>query len=389
MRAQEQEALRRAKSRYKNDRAEAVAKALVPNNSLAIPGALRRKSVRLGMLKNPMLLLTFALYCERPNRLLTLRNWQPPRSCNHDVLYDSFRRQVLALAPLKNHQLERLQVLVQQDAPPEVAAWLVQTATDPEVASQLPMPVAKMLAEMNGKLYAASTGYILPFALRYVQALLMGARTDLAERIAWVLPAHKSKDEAYFLQGIRFLIRHQSEISYQNQRDILNFMQFPLIRINENIRPFVQKRLGRPMLFFDVPEANDVLKQLNQWQEQLAVLQRDIMLFPFPDTPLRNVYHGHGAFEGYSIHRLRHPAALTREGEIMNHCVASYTIDCYNNLCSIWSLTVGGKRTATIEVRKHLQIVQFKGKNNCRVGGKAEAFMLRWAKDMGLKFVLW
>lgn len=186
-RAQEQEALRRAKKQLSGCRANALAKAVV--SSRYMPRAMRRRSVQMGMLNHPMLLLTLALYCERSNRLSTLQNWQPPPSCNHRGLYNSLRRKVLTLAPLKDHQHERLQILVQQEVNPDLAVWLVQTATDPEVASKLPMPAAKLFADMNGKLYSASMKYDLAGALRLAQVLLMGAHIDLAELIARVMPA--------------------------------------------------------------------------------------------------------------------------------------------------------------------------------------------------------
>ncbi|MCC6411594.1 MAG: PcfJ domain-containing protein [Saprospiraceae bacterium] len=384
VRAQEQEALRRAKNRQLTCRADAMAKVVASRHNM--PRAMRRKSVRTGMLTNPMLLLTLALYCDRPHRLSTLRNWQPPRSCDHGVLYKSFRRQVLALAPLKDHQLQRLKVLVQNDNP-SVAAWLVQTATDPEVTSELPMPVAKLFAEMNGKLYSGSMKYELQFALRHAQVLLLGATTDLADRVALVLPAYTSKHEAYFLQGIQFLIRHHGKISIQYVRDILLFMLNPLTMIEEHMRLIVEERLGRPKLNFGVYEPAEVLLQMSQWHEQLAVIKRDILIFPFPKTPLRDVYRGVGVFEKYTIHRLRHNAELVSEGIYMNHCVALFALACYYNMISIWSLTVEGRRVATIELKEHRQIVQFKGKNNCEVKGLPEAFMLKWAQTMGLKFV--
>jgi hypothetical protein len=270
-----------------------------------------------------------------------------------------------------------------------VAAWLVQTVTDPEVVSELPLSAAKLLAGLNGKLYTGSMKYVLQYALRHGQAMLFGAHVDLAENISTILPAVRSKHEAYFLQGIRFLVRYQAEISNQRQKEILNFMRSPLGIVTEHMQPIVEEQLGRPMLNFHVPEATDVLLQLDQWQEQLKVIQRDIMLFPFPDTPLPNVYRGNGAFEDFTIQRLRHPAALASEGEIMNHCVGTYAFTCYNNWSSIWSLMVGGKRTATIELREHRQIVQVKGKNNSKIDGLPETFMLKWAQAMGLKFISW
>lgn len=387
-RAQEQEALHRAKNRRKSCRADAMAKALASSGSLNMPRAMRRKSVRLGLLKNPMLLLTLAMYCESPNRLLTLRKWQPPRSCNPYVLFGSFRKSVFALAPLKAHQLKCLYFYF-QDANPAVAAWLVQTVTDPTVVSELPMSPANLLTGLNGKLYTGSMKYVLQYALRHAQSMLLGAHVDLAECISTILPAVRSKHEAYYIQGILFLIRHQSEINSRHQKDILNFMHAPLGIVTEIMQPFVEKQLGRPMLNFNVSDAKDVLQQLEQLTERLTVLQRDIMVFPFPDTPLCDVYHGTGVFEHYTIKRLRHPAALVGEGERMNHCVASYTSHCYYNRSSIWSLMVRGKRTATIELREHRQIVQFKGKNNSKVDGLPEVFMLKWAQAMGLKYISW
>jgi hypothetical protein len=387
-RALERDALRRAKKRREEQQTTQLVRMLA-GQARNRPQALRRRSVRLGMFEHPMLLLTVALYCDRPNKLCALENWSPPRSCRQGTMFDSFQKRVLTLAPLRDLQHKRLVQLIQTPSPDDASSWLLQTATDPDVVCQLPMTPVRLFADMNLKLYNDSPKHSLSVSLRRAQVLLFGAPVSLADTIAWMLPAAPSGMEAYFLRGIRFLIKHHAWFNALQIRHLLLFMKEPSHIIQGPMRQVVEKRLGRCMLDFGADDPALVWEQMTQWDQLLYKVNLEIRFFPFPRTPLRDAYRGSGDFEGYAMHRLLHPAALEREGWRMDHCVASYTERCYEEVCSIWSMTYRGRNVATIELKAHRQIVQFKGKNNSKVSGEPRLFLLHWAKEQKLEYVDW
>ena len=82
--------------------------------------------------------------------------------------------------------------------------------------------------------------------------------------------------------------------------------------------------------------------------------------------------------------------ALSTEGRVMHHCVASYAHSCARRATSIWSLQMhnheGSQRILTVEVRLSSKtICQTRGKRNVMPDAKGKDILRRWAAQEGLR----
>ncbi len=81
--------------------------------------------------------------------------------------------------------------------------------------------------------------------------------------------------------------------------------------------------------------------------------------------------------------------ALAQEGRRMRHCVYSYASGIEAGHCSIWSLTLdeglGATRHLTVEVNRHGQIVQARGRLNRAATSQEHQILMLWAGENGLE----
>ncbi len=94
----------------------------------------------------------------------------------------------------------------------------------------------------------------------------------------------------------------------------------------------------------------------------------------------------------YAIFQLNNQLALDEESRTMAHCVRSYTHDCINGACSIWSLRMQQEDLTwqplvTIEVNQKHEIVQAKMKYNALATNDLLDKILDWANQEGLTYV--
>lgn len=91
--------------------------------------------------------------------------------------------------------------------------------------------------------------------------------------------------------------------------------------------------------------------------------------------------------ERFEIKQITSSKELLAEGKEQHHCVFSYKQSCISGRCSIWSLTVNGKRKVTIEVVDR-KIVQAKGFAN-RVTRSDEDFIInKWCSLTGIRYTV-
>lgn len=89
--------------------------------------------------------------------------------------------------------------------------------------------------------------------------------------------------------------------------------------------------------------------------------------------------------EIYQIKQITTSKELLEEGRSQHHCVFSYKQSCINGVCSIWSLTLNGKRKVTIEV-VNKRIVQAKGFAN-RITTSQEDFIInKWCESAAISY---
>ncbi|SET09782.1 PcfJ domain-containing protein [Hymenobacter actinosclerus] len=93
-----------------------------------------------------------------------------------------------------------------------------------------------------------------------------------------------------------------------------------------------------------------------------------------------------GGAEGVRIRQLLNYAQLLEEGSAQKHCVSSYVYSCLKGRCGIFSLSVHGARTLTVEVLANRQIVQIRGRENRRATEREQDWLHQWATAAGLSF---
>jgi len=81
---------------------------------------------------------------------------------------------------------------------------------------------------------------------------------------------------------------------------------------------------------------------------------------------------------------------LKKEGQMMKHCVGSYTKSCQNGLCSIWSLRqlMGNtwKSQVTIEINRNLKIRQASARFNAKPLLEHKEIIKEWCEQENIKF---
>ena len=97
---------------------------------------------------------------------------------------------------------------------------------------------------------------------------------------------------------------------------------------------------------------------LNRMRRQAGGVLPDASIswpgLPVPDYEAGNV----------RIVQLTTYGQLMNEGQALHHCVATYLSSCRRGRCAIFSLTVAGRHSLTLEVEANRTVVQVRGKHN-------------------------
>jgi hypothetical protein len=111
--------------------------------------------------------------------------------------------------------------------------------------------------------------------------------------------------------------------------------------------------------------------------------------------PVQGMISDMGAMRSFPRHMITitqiiTPAELNREGSAMNHCVASYSYNCTNGTCSIWSMRAwdgeNDERLLTIELRHESRtIAQVRGVRNRKAKPEEMAMVEEWARREKLR----
>jgi len=89
----------------------------------------------------------------------------------------------------------------------------------------------------------------------------------------------------------------------------------------------------------------------------------------------------------FKITQILDSKSLLKEGNQLNHCVFSYRQSCVKNRIGIFSYTVNGKKTLTIEVNNtNKNIVQIRGYSNRIPNSKEEFIIKMWCKENNITY---
>lgn len=209
-------------------------------------------------------------------------------------------------------------------------------------------------------------------ALRWAQAKGVNAVDELADRIASSWLAHRSPgDEAFWETFIR-LLTHSQPFYYGGLTELVDYVR-EMRRLDETY-----SLKGRTL--------RSLTRQSEEWHQH------------YINPGVRRVWETSGIQEfnvrikeeRLMISEITDSQMLSREGQQMRHCVASYALMCANGKTAIFSMrkylgTELLETLATIEVNISLKrIMQAKGKLNKKVSEEALKHMNEWARREGL-----
>ncbi len=234
-------------------------------------------------------------------------------------------------------------------------------------------------------------------ALRWSQVRALGGDERLARiLIRKTCLSKTNRAEAFWQTVIRFLISN-APVSAKEIVEIVQFIQQqrfePAHKVwgtgagDEPVQPDFSMR-GRTLM--------SLRRHMAHWRSEL--IEKGFVP-PQPvnplDIPWERCRIGSFCLERdgttWSIEELLTPRELHHEGQVMQHCVASYVSVCASRKTTIWSMKFQKEKierhSLTIEVRPKSKVIfQARGKHNCDPSDVINEILNRWAAQEGLKF---
>ena len=267
--------------------------------------------------------------------------------------------------------------------------WFVNMAQGENLRVQkdLPIPITKKVAHY---FMQAPSSYSIPMAIRWGQVFSIGGDERVAAGIASTPLRHSFDNNDFWMTVIKFFIENPMLVS-SHYRQVYDYIYAQKFGANGQPPP-------QPNFSMHGREPNTLMRQVDQWHEQLA-RQRGGNLYN--STPVPQSWESCG-IKGYmkegkngkiDIHTITEILTcndLFEEGKAMHHCVGSYARLCADKTVAIFSLTHttedGDEKMATIEVRvKSKEITQIRKSCNVLPTSDDMAIIRKWAKDEGLK----
>ncbi|TGE28160.1 PcfJ domain-containing protein [Hymenobacter metallicola] len=236
----------------------------------------------------------------------------------------------------------------------------------------LPVPLSR---KTEHYLRLAPAGYTFLHALRYAQ---LAAR----DQLGWLGPVLDSRlgrclgrDDEFWLRVVDFFAAAPMVDPYQLGPVCDWIHQKRTVGLgDEQAQPGFSLK-GRSM--------HSLLAHTAQWHQHLSQAARRP---PEPSLTLSTSWEplpvpdfaGGGKFP-VRITQLRTYGELLTEGRSLRHCVASYLDACRRGRSGIFSLTLNGTRTVTLEVQANRTVVQARGLFNRRPNDEEALWVQRWA----------
>ncbi|UOQ71444.1 PcfJ domain-containing protein [Hymenobacter cellulosilyticus] len=238
----------------------------------------------------------------------------------------------------------------------------------------LPVPLTR---KIEHHLRLVPAGYTFLQALRYAQLASRDQLHWLGPVLDSRLGRHLGRDDEFWLRVVDFFAGAPMVDPYQLGPVCDWIHQKRAVGIgDEPAQPGFSLK-GRSMA--------SVLTQTAQWHRQLVraphrqpeaslTLATTWVPLPVPD------FSGGGKCP-VRITQLRTYGELIHEGRTLRHCVASYLDSCRRGRSAIFSLSLNGTRTVTLEVQANRTVVQARGLFNRRPNDEEGAWIQRWAAD--------
>ncbi len=238
----------------------------------------------------------------------------------------------------------------------------------------------------------------IPSAFRWAQIRGMGGDERLARAVLDGRIGIDFDNDEFWTTVIRWLIAHPDLtprhlgmiVDYLYHQKFVPSVPNPLSRQPDRARQPLAIP-AQPDLSMKGRTPASLLRAVEQWHRGLRSPIRGTS-FEWKSSGVRPFSYDDGEGSSrrlFNVTELISYAELHDEGTAMRHCVASYWMQCYNEQCSIWSMTVEDisghiTRLLTLEVRsKDRMIVQAKGAENREPDYLERSILARWAESGG------
>lgn len=176
------------------------------------------------------------------------------------------------------------------------------------------------------------------------------------------------------------------------------FAKFPMVDMSQ-VSPMVDfirfRRANEPNFSMKGRTVLALLRDTQEWHAQLSKTRINQVrefkpsgFMGYDVVKTRTNEYRTEVQEFWQIEELLSNKSLSDEGRVLKHCVLSYAYSVEHGYNSIWSLTLDGQKTLTIEVHNNSRkVVQVRGKYNrlASSSGNEVQVLLEWARRNNLQ----
>jgi hypothetical protein len=358
--------------------------------SVLVEVALRRTRVllgegRFGDRSYPFLAGLIALSRRKRDWLRAPEEWRPSTH-NASRQFGSLVRHLVARYPVPSF-LDAAWLRSDADAE-HYRDWFVRAGTGMSLSDcASPLPLTKRILH---HFLRAPDHYAIEQALRWGQIHALGGDARLVEAIAATRLGTSFEHEAFWSTVIRFFVQHP-EYERSQVGPAIDYLQHQRFEPQPAANFDAPWAAVQPNLSMQGRSPDALLRQVERWHRELARAGHRGRGISWASSGISPLAWTTGSGETRQISRTREllsSAALSAEGRLMRHCVATYARVCAAGGSSIWALELhsrdGIHKRQTVEV-SHGVIVQTRGRFNALPTPKDLATLRVWAAQAGLR----
>ena len=311
-----------------------------------------------------------------------MRKWKPPVTTQSEPVIVSLAKHLFEKYPVPKFMYK-----VWTDTNKEHLGWFFSLANGLNIR-KLDLPLA-YTKRMSHYFMQAPDNLSILQALRWGQVRGLGGDESLADNIIRGPLGTVFANDDFWSGVIAFFARHP-DLNYSMINPIIDYVRakrFPNgLSAKQNLN-FSMK--GKTL--------NSVLRGMEEWHRELRnnrylAMKSQKQCITWEGANLEDFRVEQKVSDKKKIFRivqLKNSWDLFEEGQILKHCVASYTHLCRKGSVSIWSLRVWEdqlfKPLVTIELNPQNQIVQARGKYNAMPSDLEHKIIQKWIVEADLK----
>jgi hypothetical protein len=274
--------------------------------------------------------------------------------------------------------------------------WFVAHAAGARFRS-LALPIG-LTRKMEHILLDSRDHFGIEYALRRAELLGLGADTQLTDAVLATRPALDLDHGEFWRTMWLFLIANAASIDGAQVGPIIDFahaIRHERVAV-DTAEGIVMREPPQPQFSLKGRTARSLLRLMEDWHRDLGLVAGGLRWEPSRLRPmvLETAQEDPSAPPVlWELTELTNTAQLRAEGVALQHCVASYSYNCWRGASRIWSLRrrrdTNVRSIVTVEVDPTRRlIVQARGFRNRRASGKALDLVQRWAARENLRLAL-